>query len=193
MSSTKCYIHGNTTGDHRSPQTLVIPTTIYRNTTAIEGNFGLGFSCHHSATMALHAIKSFDDFEVIMVPFGPLNPGAAKELFPLAKSKGIGTVAMKPFGGGGGFFNAVRSGAVPNPMPEARPTDGRPYQAALRWVLKEKNLDCTVPGMTSVKEIDELATAAKEPFNEKDEEILDVYTVAFGNSGKKDSLSLNWA
>jgi len=38
----------------------------------------LGFSCHHSPEMALNAIRGFDDFEVIMVPFGPLHAGAAR-------------------------------------------------------------------------------------------------------------------
>ena len=127
-----------------------------------------------------------------MVPFGPLHPGAASELFPLAKSKRIGTVAMKPFGGGEGFMNLVRSGAVANPTPDDPATSGKPYQAAIKWVLQEKNLDCTVPGMMSVLEMDQIVSASKLPLDATDERILGAYKLALAESGANNFLEGKW-
>lgn len=46
-------------------------------------------------------------FEVIMLAYNPSNPEAKQELIPLAKSKDMGIVIMKPFGGG--VLTEVRS------------------------------------------------------------------------------------
>jgi len=135
----------------------------------------LGFSCHHSPEMAMSAITNFDDFEVMMVKYGLIEPAAGRELLRVAKSKGIGTVAMKPFGGGGGFFNRVWSGEVEDERVAVWKASGRPYQAGIKWVLRDENLDCTVPGMHSIQEIDEIVAAAREPLSGEDEAILDIY------------------
>jgi aryl-alcohol dehydrogenase-like predicted oxidoreductase len=140
------------------------------------GHFG--FSCHHSAEMALHAIESYDDFAVMMVPYGPLLPASGKELLRSAKSKGIGTVGMKPFGGGRGFLNKIRSGEVEIPELVKWKGSGRPFQAAIRWVLANQELDCSVPGTSSLEEIDDLVAAAKEPFGDEDKVILEAFTRA---------------
>lgn len=145
----------------------------------------LGFSCHHSPQMALHAINNFDDFEVMMVKYGFLEPAAERELLKLAKLKGIGTVAMKPFGGGGGLFNRVWAGEVDIPELKIWKNTGRPYQAGIKWALLNDHLDCVVPGMHSIHEIDEIVAAAKEPINSEDKAILDTYKKAQVELGDK--------
>lgn len=135
----------------------------------------LAFSCHHSPEMALHAVSSFDDFAVMMVPFGVLNPAAGREVLPAAKARGIGTVGMKPFVGGDGLFNRVWSGEADHPELSKWSGSGRPYQAGIKWVLSQPDLDCAVPGMHSVQEIDELVDAASEPLTEEDKVILESY------------------
>ncbi len=132
----------------------------------------LGFSCHHSPEMALRAITRFDDFAVMMVPYCPLHPAAGRELLPAAKAKGIGTVGMKPFGGGEGPFNKIWTGEVDHPAISDWRGSGRPYQAAIRWVLQDENLDCTVPGMHSIEHIDEIVAASGGSFAGEDEAIL---------------------
>lgn len=135
----------------------------------------LGFSCHHSPEMALKAITNSDAFEVMMVRYGVLEPAAGRDLLRIAKSKGIGTVAMKPFGGGDGFFNRAYSGQAECPDAAQYKGSGRPYQAGVKWVLRDQNLDCTVPGMHSTQEIDEITAAAKEQLTTDDEAILGKY------------------
>ncbi|NOY07764.1 MAG: aldo/keto reductase [Spirochaetes bacterium] len=132
----------------------------------------LAFSCHKSPKMAMYAITETDDFDVMMVPYCALHPAAGRELLKLAKEKGIGTVGMKPFGGGDGFFGAVWSGKVDHPEINKWHHSERPYEAAIRWVMQDENLDCTVPGAHSIQQIDQLFDAIKKPFTDEDKEIL---------------------
>ena len=143
----------------------------------------LAFSCHLSPDMALRAIREYDDFDVMMVPYCPLHPAAEKTLLPTAKAKGIGTVGMKPFGGGGGFFNKVWAAEFNDVLTDRWHHSTRPYEAALRWVMENKDLDCTVPAAHSIQQIDELCKAVNESFTEEDNEILNVFRAAMDNSG----------
>ncbi|NOY09444.1 MAG: aldo/keto reductase [Spirochaetes bacterium] len=131
----------------------------------------LAFSCHHSSQMALRGIKT-GDFDVMMVPYCALHPAAEKEVFKAAKEKGMGTVGMKPFSGAGGFFCKAWSGEVIHPEIEKWKDSGRPFEAAIRWVMRNKELDCTVPAAHSIQQIDELFNAVQESFNDEDKEIL---------------------
>jgi predicted aldo/keto reductase-like oxidoreductase len=131
-----------------------------------------GFSCHHSPEMAQHAFTKFKVFDVMMVPYCALHPAAGNGLFKAARAAGVGTVGMKPFGGGGGFLNAVWSGAHKHPRTEGLLHHGRPYQAALRWAYRNQDVDCFVPGMHSITQIDQLHEALQKPYDEEDERIL---------------------
>ena len=152
----------------------------------------LGFSCHHSPEMALHAIERFDDFAVMMVPYSAMHPAAGRELLPVAKERGVGTVGMKPFGGGGGFLNQVWAGQVDHSAVVDFERSGRAYQAAIKWGLQDPNLDCTVPGMHSIQEIDEIVAAAMQPMADDDEEILKAMRAAQVDSGVEVQLGDRW-
>lgn len=132
----------------------------------------LAFSCHHSPQMALNTIETFNDFSVIMVPYGPFLP-LAEKLLETANRKNIGMVTMKPFGGGGGLLNEIYAGKTGVKGLEKWAGSGRPYMAAIKWVLKNPNLHCTVPGLHSLQEIDEIIEAAQMPFGPEDAQILD--------------------
>lgn len=134
----------------------------------------LAFSCHHSPQMAQHAIDRFDDFEVMMIPYSALHPAVEKVLLPRARAKGVGTVGMKPFGGGEGFLNNVWAGETKWTATDPWRRSCRPYQAAIRWVMQNADLDCAVPGMHSIQQADELHEALQSPFNEEDEKILEI-------------------
>jgi len=131
----------------------------------------LAFSCHHSPEMALRGIAT-DGFDVMMAPYCALHPAAGREVFKAAKAKGIGTVGMKPFGGSEGFFTKVWSGEITHPEVKKWKDGKEPFEAAIRWIMQNKDLDCTVPGAHSIQQIDQLFQAVQEPFNAEDEEIL---------------------
>ena len=133
----------------------------------------LAFSCHHSPQMAQHAIEKFSDFAMMMVPYSALHPAAERELLPFAHGKGVGVVGMKPFGGGGGFFNGVWAGQMKWPTTDRWQNSARPYQAAIRWAMRNKDIDCFVPGMHSARQMDELYEAIGQPLSEEDNAILE--------------------
>jgi len=103
----------------------------------------------------------------MMIPYSPLHPAADKELLKVAKVKGVGVVVMKPFGCGGGFLNSVWAVEVKHSETDQFYQSAKPYQASLRWVLQNRNIDGTVPGAHSVQEIDELFKAAQEKYSQK--------------------------
>ena len=141
--------------------------------------------------MALRAVTHFDDFEVMMIPFGPLN-GAGAGVLQAAGEKGIGTVGMKPFGGGGGFFNRVWSGQVDHSAVTGWKDSNRPYEAALRGALANDHLDCSVPGMQSIQHIDGLVAAAAEPLGDDDKTILETMQAALTETGAEAHFDGAW-
>ena len=152
----------------------------------------LGFSCHHSAAMALHTISTCDCFKVMMVPYSPMHPAAGRQLLAEARARGVGTVGMKPFGGGGGFFNKVFASEFTRPDLAPFHHAAAPYQAAIKWVLQNPNLDCTVPGMHSVQQIDEILQAAAQPITPQDQQILDLLKTSQTQSGVETQLKNDW-
>jgi len=72
-------------------------------------------------------------FETAMIPFNYLATEPEKRLLPLCRRKGVGTVIMKPFGGGA-FSDA---------------------NTALKYVLANKAVDIVIPGMMSEAEVEE--------------------------------------
>jgi predicted aldo/keto reductase-like oxidoreductase len=80
-------------------------------------------------------------FETVMIPFNYLTPIPQERLLPLCHQMNVGTVIMKPFGGGA-FTN---------------------INTALRFVLGSENVDVVIPGMMSVDEVEENSKVANGP------------------------------
>jgi predicted aldo/keto reductase-like oxidoreductase len=72
-------------------------------------------------------------FETVMIPYNYLTQLPADGLLPLCAELGVGTIVMKPFGGG----------ALTN------------VRTALRYVLGNGDVDVAIPGMMSAAEIEE--------------------------------------
>jgi hypothetical protein len=72
-------------------------------------------------------------FETAMIPFNYLATEPEERLLPLCKKNGVGTVIMKPFGGGA-FSEA---------------------NTALKYVLANEAIDIVIPGMMSEAEVEE--------------------------------------
>ncbi len=80
-------------------------------------------------------------FETMMIPFNYLAHIPQERLLPLCRKMNVGTVIMKPFGGGA-FTNV---------------------NMALRFVLGSENVDITIPGMMTVAEVEENHAVATGP------------------------------
>ena len=103
----------------------------------------------HSPTFLTRIVGEANPFETIMVGYNYIALEPSKELLPICKKKDVGTIIMKPFGGGA-FTNA---------------------HTALKFVLADKNADCTIPGMQSVTEVEENVTVCGGSLNLSKEEL----------------------
>lgn len=82
-------------------------------------------------------------FETMMIPFNYLAHIPQERLLPLCRKMNVGTVIMKPFGGGA-FTN---------------------INTALRFVLGSENVDVVIPGMMTVAELEENHAVATGPLD----------------------------
>ncbi len=87
----------------------------------------------HSPTFLNRIIAEGSPFETIMVGYNYIALEPGRDLLPTCKKMDVGTVIMKPFGGGA-FTNAA---------------------TALKFILADKNADCVIPGMQTLAEVDE--------------------------------------
>jgi predicted aldo/keto reductase-like oxidoreductase len=86
----------------------------------------------HSPSLSLEMVKS-GIFSTLMIPYNYLTIEPEKKLLPLCKKYNVGTIIMKPFGGGA-FNNA---------------------DTALKFVLNNPDVDIVIPGMMTVQEVEE--------------------------------------
>jgi len=99
----------------------------------------LGITSHDPAVLA--DIIEEGIFETAMIPYNYLTPVPQERLLPLCRETNVGTVIMKPFGGGA-FTNV---------------------NAALKFVLGSENVDIAIPGMMTVGEVEENFRVASGP------------------------------
>jgi predicted aldo/keto reductase-like oxidoreductase len=86
----------------------------------------------HNPDLAVEMARS-GLFETVMIPYNYLTTKPAELLLPTCKNLEVGTIIMKPFGGGA-FSNA---------------------NTALKYVLSNPNCDLVIPGMLSIAEVEE--------------------------------------
>lgn len=102
-----------------------------------------------------------DIFETAMIPFNYLTPIPQKRLLPLCRKTNVGTVIMKPLGGGA-FSN---------------------IETALKFVLGSENVDVVIPGMMTSREVEENIKIANGPFTllERDNSLIERDKRELGN------------
>ena len=132
----------------------------------------IGISIHNNLSMMRQAIES-GVFSVLMVAYSALDEDRlTSDLLPLAASRGVGLVAMKPLGGG-------RLGDIPSRGWNKPLFHGEsPAQIALRYVLSNPLICCAIPGMMAVKELEENLLVGKTPRELSAEEIKEFMSIA---------------
>lgn len=112
-----------------------------------DGKIGhIGFTSHSADILKL-AIET-GKFETIMFPYNIVE-NQGEELFKRAAELNIGVIAMKPMAGG----------AL---------SDGR---LAIRYILKNSNISCAIPGMAKIEEVEENADAVDDESKFENEQI----------------------
>jgi len=105
----------------------------------------VGMSCHKMDVLK-EAVKR-DEFDVLELPFNAIEQDGLA-VIEEARRKNIGTIVMKPLGGG-----ALT-----------------PAEAAIRFVLAHP-VDCVVPGMQTIEEVD-ADLAADGPLSDGEREVI---------------------
>jgi predicted aldo/keto reductase-like oxidoreductase len=102
----------------------------------------------HSAEVLRRAVES-DRFDTIEVKHSPFNR-EGEAVIRLAHRRDVGVIGMKPFGGFGmlGSLKASPSGQALN------------VGALLRYALSNRHLSVVIPGMRSVREVEENVAVA---------------------------------
>ena len=107
----------------------------------------IGITSHN--TSILTEIIKEQIFETVQVPFNHLSTLPAEELLNLCKKLNIGNIIMKPIGGGA--FNSAST--------------------ALKYILREENVDVVIPGMMSIYEVEENVKVASGSYDLSSEEL----------------------
>jgi len=102
----------------------------------------------HDPTLLVEIVNR-NVFETIMIPYNYLTPIPAHVLLPLCHRMNVGTIIMKPFGGGV-FSNA---------------------QIALKFLLENQDVDVIIPGMMSRAEVEENVMVASASSTLQQEEL----------------------
>jgi hypothetical protein len=137
----------------------------------------LGISIHSSLPMMRQAVES-GVFSVLMVAYSALDEDRlTADLLPLAASRGVGLVAMKPLAGG-------RLGNTPpRGWNQALFHGESPAQIALRYVLANPHITCAIPGMMALDELEENVKVGQNPRELSIEEIK-IFMAIAGEAGK---------
>jgi aryl-alcohol dehydrogenase-like predicted oxidoreductase/NAD-dependent dihydropyrimidine dehydrogenase PreA subunit len=130
--------------NHSTPEEVSDPNlSEFMSKMKIEGKVRFtGFSAHsHMASLLREAAKS-NLHDVALVSYNFTHSKGLKEAVALAAKSGIGIVAMKTQAGG---YKKEKMGGL------------SPHQAALKYVLMDQNVSSTVPGVTTIEQIEECA------------------------------------
>jgi aryl-alcohol dehydrogenase-like predicted oxidoreductase len=119
-----------------------------------------GFSAHSRMASLLREAAKSNYHDVALVSYNFTHAKNLKEAVALAAQSGIGIVAMKTQSGG---YKKEKMGGL------------NPHQAALKYVLRDPNVSAAVPGVTTIKEIEECAAVMGSPLSKNNLSELEQY------------------
>jgi predicted aldo/keto reductase-like oxidoreductase len=127
-----------------------------------------GISTHSNQAAVIRAALSKNHFDVVLTSYNFAMDQGLEPALAEAKKAGVGLVAMKVMAGG---FRVMPFYPT---TPEHRERMKKPGAcvAALKWVLKNKDIDTTVPSMVDQDQLDENLTAMSAPYTPAEERML---------------------
>ena len=96
----------------------------------------------------MRVMGALPDLDFVQVNYSLLEPAAAQRLLPMARDKGIAVIANRPFGRGG-WFNLTRG--KPLPAWATEQGIGSWAQFALKWIVSDPAITCTIPGTSNAR------------------------------------------
>ena len=124
-----------------------------------------GFSTHSGQKDLFPAGIAKKHFDVILTSYHFTLDPSMEGIIQSAKDAGIGVVAMKVMAGG---LRQMRQG---NPRYDTFHREGA-MLSMLKWVLRNKNVDTTIPSITDFDQLDQNLHAMSEAYAPADEKTL---------------------
>ena len=127
-----------------------------------------GISTHVGHRELIPAVIKANHFDVLLTSYNFAMGTTIDDLLEQTRKAGIGVVAMKVFAGGYHPIPAVKTDPQ---VVELLHREGA-MLAALKWTLKNKHVDTTIPSITDLDQLDEDMRSMSTPFTAKDEKLL---------------------
>lgn len=124
-----------------------------------------GVSTHSGQPELIPAVIAKKHFDVLLTSYNFTMDPAMDGLIRSARDSGIGIVAMKVMAGG---FRQIKPDNARYPIFQR---DGA-MLSMLKWVLRNKNVDTTIPSITDFDQLDQNLRAMGEAFTPSDEKVL---------------------
>lgn len=124
-----------------------------------------GVSTHGGHEEIIPAMIQKGSFDVVLASYNFTMGDKIDSALAAAKKAGLGTVAMKVMAGGS------RRAKPGDSMTTLMKREGAPL-AMLKWVLKNPNIDTTVPSITDMDQLDDDMKAMTQSFGAPDEKLL---------------------
>ena len=100
-------------------------------------------------------------FDVVQLPYNPLEREVERELLPLAAELGIAVIVMRPLGEGALVHRAPRS----EELEPLRAFGVETWaQALLKWVISDERVDVAIPATSRPERTAENAAAGEPPW-----------------------------
>ena len=158
------YLHGKSKPEHLTDELLEA-----QNAAKQQGKIRFaGVSTHGGQPELFPAAIAKKHFDVILTAYNFTLDPAMDGLIQSAKQAGVGIVAMKVMAGG---FRRIKP---EDPKYATFKREGA-MLAMLKWVLRNKNVDTTIPSITDLDQLDQNLKAMNEPFTPADEKLLAVH------------------
>ena len=123
----------------------------------------LGLTTHENEAAVTRAAAKTGFYDVALIKYNFRSSQSLKDATEEAAKAGLGIVAMKTQAGG---YNSPDMGNL------------SPHQAALKWVLENKNVATTIPSMVSFAQLEENVKVMGKKMNWNDRKVLSMYARA---------------
>ena len=130
-----------------------------------------GVSFHGGHVEMIPAMLKLNHFDVFLMSYNFAMDQSIDPLIEAAHKANVGIIAMK--GLAGGVKPTVSSYTVPADKLKKLAQEGAPV-AALRWVLKNPNIDTVIPSIVDTDQLEQNIAVMGSPFTEADRKLLAV-------------------
>jgi predicted aldo/keto reductase-like oxidoreductase len=128
-----------------------------------------GVSLHGGHAEMIPAMLKLNHFDVFLISYNFTMDPSTDALIAKARQPGVGVIAMKTLAGG--VKPTVGSYVVPQEKLNRLNREGA-TSAALKWTLKNPNVDTVIPGITDVDQLEQDLRAMSSPLTAADAELL---------------------